>query len=101
MRKYTQNNGGGKHHMKLGPLEIGLILVIILIVFGVGKLPDVGKQLGKGIRDFKKYSSGTEDEGTNATATATTTGAGSTSKEASELELAKAKLEAAEAKLKL
>ena len=81
--------------MKLGPLEIGLILVIILIVFGVGKLPDVGKQLGKGIRDFKKYSSGTEDE-----AAVTTVGA-TTSRSQAELDLATAKLEAAEAKLKL
>ena len=81
--------------MKLGPLEIGLILVIILIVFGVGKLPDVGKQLGKGIRDFKKYSSGTEDEAAANAAVVTTP------KSQAELELAKAKLEAAEAKLKL
>ncbi len=83
--------------MKLGPLEIGLILVIIMIVFGVGKLPDVGKQLGKGIRDFKKYSSGTEDEDKKDVAAATATAPAS----ASELEIAKAKLEAAEAKLKL
>jgi sec-independent protein translocase protein TatA len=78
--------------MKLGPLEIGLILVIILIVFGVGKLPDVGKQLGKGIRDFKKYSSGTEDEQAKAA---------EAPKSQAELDIAKAKLEAAEAKLKL
>ena len=81
--------------MKLGPLEIGLILVIIMIVFGVGKLPDVGKQLGKGIRDFKKYSSVTEDEDAKASTAA------AAPKEVSELEIAKAKLEAAEAKLKL
>ena len=37
-----------------GPLEIGLILVIILIVFGVGKLPQVGAAFGKGIRAFKR-----------------------------------------------
>ena len=78
--------------MKFGPMEIGLILVIILIVFGVGKLPDVGKQLGKGIRDFKKYSSGTEDEDAKA---------GEPVKSSAELDVAKAKLEAAEAKLKL
>ena len=49
--------------MRLGPWEIALILLIVLIVFGVGKLPEVGKQIGKGIRDFKKYSQGAEDEG--------------------------------------
>ncbi len=45
-----------------GPLEIGLILVIILIVFGVGKLPQVGGALGKGIRAFKKGQRGEDDE---------------------------------------
>ncbi len=48
--------------MRLGPLEIGLILVIILIVFGVGKLPQVGQALGKGIREFNKARSGEDEE---------------------------------------
>ena len=48
--------------MKLGPWEIGLILVIVLIVFGVGKLPQVGGAIGKSIRNFKKESSGEADE---------------------------------------
>ncbi|MFC1872330.1 twin-arginine translocase TatA/TatE family subunit [Chloroflexota bacterium] len=39
---------------RMGPLEIALILVVILIVFGVGKLPQVGGALGKGLRAFKK-----------------------------------------------
>jgi sec-independent protein translocase protein TatA len=39
-----------------GPMEIGLILLIILIVFGVGKLPQVGGALGKGIHEFRKAS---------------------------------------------
>ena len=47
---------------KLGPWEIALILVIILIVFGVGKLPQVGSAIGKGIRSFKKAQSGEEEE---------------------------------------
>lgn len=46
---------------KMGGWEIGLILVIILIVFGVGKLPQVGGAIGKGLRSFKKAQSG-EDE---------------------------------------
>lgn len=45
-----------------GPLEIGLVLVIILIVFGVGKLPQVGAAFGKGIRAFKKGQSGDDEE---------------------------------------
>ena len=48
--------------MRLGPLEIGLILVIILIVFGVGKLPQVGGALGKSIRNFKKAQAGEDEE---------------------------------------
>ena len=42
----------------LGPLEIGLILVIILLVFGVGKLPQVSSALGRGIREFRKGQRG-------------------------------------------
>jgi len=38
----------------IGPLEIILILVVVMIVFGVGRLPEVGSGLGKGIREFKK-----------------------------------------------
>ena len=45
-----------------GVWEIILILVIILIVFGVGKLPQVGGAIGKGIRAFKKGQSGEEEE---------------------------------------
>jgi sec-independent protein translocase protein TatA len=48
--------------MRLGPVEIGLILVIILIVFGAGKLPQVGSALGKSIREFRKSSRGEEDD---------------------------------------
>ena len=47
---------------RLGPLEIVLILVIILIVFGVGKLPQVGGAIGKGIRNFKKAQAGEDEE---------------------------------------
>jgi sec-independent protein translocase protein TatA len=42
--------------MRLGPVEIGLILIIVLIVFGVGKLPQVGNALGKGMREFRQAS---------------------------------------------
>jgi sec-independent protein translocase protein TatA len=47
-----------------GPLEIGLILLIILIVFGVGKLPQVGGAIGKSIREFRKASRGEGEEKT-------------------------------------
>lgn len=38
----------------LGMPELLVILVIVLIIFGAGKLPDIGAGLGKGIRNFKK-----------------------------------------------
>ena len=40
----------------IGPTELIIILVIILIIFGVGKLPEVGRGLGKGIKEFKDAS---------------------------------------------
>ncbi len=36
-----------------GPLELILILLIVLLVFGAKKLPEIGRSLGKGIREFK------------------------------------------------
>ena len=47
---------------RLGPWEIALILVIILIVFGVGRLPQVGGAIGKGMRAFRRGQSGEEEE---------------------------------------
>jgi sec-independent protein translocase protein TatA len=38
--------------------ELVLILVIALVVFGPGKLPEVGKALGKGIQEFRKATTG-------------------------------------------
>ncbi len=46
---------------RMGPWEIGLILAIILIVFGVGKLPQIGGAIGKGLRAFRKGQRGEED----------------------------------------
>ena len=45
----------------LGVPELALILVIGLVLFGPGKLPQVGKALGKSIKEFKSASTG-EDE---------------------------------------
>ena len=47
---------------RMGPWEIALILAIILIVFGVGKLPQVGGAVGKGLRAFRKGQAGEEAE---------------------------------------
>ena len=45
----------------LGMPELIVILVIILVLFGVGKLPEIGAGLGKAIRGFKKEFSGESD----------------------------------------
>ncbi len=45
----------------IGAPELIVILVIALIVFGPGKLPEIGAALGKGIRDFKKSFDGVDD----------------------------------------
>ena len=37
----------------IGPLEIFLILVVIMILFGVGKLPSVGRGMGQAIKEFR------------------------------------------------
>lgn len=47
----------------IGPLEIVLILVVVMIVFGVGRLPEVGSGLGKGIREFKKQLTNDKADG--------------------------------------
>lgn len=41
----------------LGPAEVILVLVIALIVFGPGRLPEIGQALGKSIREFRDASS--------------------------------------------
>lgn len=46
----------------LGMTELVIILVIILIIFGAGKLPEIGSGLGKAIKNFKK---GVTDTGSN------------------------------------
>lgn len=47
---------------QLGVPELLIILVIIILVFGVGKLPQIGKALGQGIREFRESSQGLGDE---------------------------------------
>ncbi|NLN69942.1 MAG: twin-arginine translocase TatA/TatE family subunit [Chloroflexi bacterium] len=46
----------------VGPLEIVVILVIVLLVFGVGRIGKLGGELGKGIRAFKDGLAGKLDE---------------------------------------
>ena len=44
-----------------GMPELIIILVIVLLVFGAGKLPEIGGALGKSIRNFKKSSDGKDE----------------------------------------
>jgi len=45
-----------------GPGELIIIFLIVLVVFGAGKIPKIAKDLGNGIREFKKSLSGETDE---------------------------------------
>lgn len=45
-----------------GPWELGIVLVIILIIVGPGKLPKVGQSLGKAIQNFRKAKEDDFDE---------------------------------------
>jgi sec-independent protein translocase protein TatA len=45
----------------VGPLELIVILVIALIVLGPKKLPEVGRSIGKGMREFRESLSGESD----------------------------------------
>ncbi|OGP62922.1 MAG: preprotein translocase subunit TatA [Deltaproteobacteria bacterium RBG_13_49_15] len=46
----------------LGHWELLIILIIVLIIFGAGKLPEIGAGIGKGIRNFKKATSDADKE---------------------------------------
>jgi sec-independent protein translocase protein TatA len=46
----------------IGPLEIVVVLIIALIVFGPKRLPELGRSLGKGIREFRGSLSGDDDD---------------------------------------
>jgi sec-independent protein translocase protein TatA len=46
----------------IGPLELAIVLIIALVIFGPKRLPDLGKSLGKGMREFKDSLSGENDD---------------------------------------
>jgi sec-independent protein translocase protein TatA len=50
----------------LGPAELLLILLIVLILFGAGRLADIGSSLGRGIKEFRAAM---REEGSSAAAT--------------------------------
>jgi sec-independent protein translocase protein TatA len=48
--------------MNLGPTELIIILAIVLLLFGVGRLSRIGGELGRGIREFRTGLKGDEEE---------------------------------------
>jgi sec-independent protein translocase protein TatA len=47
---------------RVGPTELIIILVVVMIIFGVGRLPEIGGAMGKAIREFRSTVSGTKDD---------------------------------------
>ena len=47
---------------QIGPLEILVVLVVALVVFGPNKLPELGRQVGRGYREFRKFQQGFRDD---------------------------------------
>lgn len=45
----------------IGPMELAVVVIIALVIFGPKKLPELGNSLGKGMREFKSSISGDED----------------------------------------
>jgi sec-independent protein translocase protein TatA len=47
---------------KIGPLELVIVLVIVLLIFGVGRLGRLGRDLGEGIRELRRGLAGDDEE---------------------------------------
>src|SRR6266699_1812378 len=71
-----RNDIQGECIMGLGALQPGhliVILVIVLLIFGPGKLPELGKAMGDGLRELKKATGGEESAKDSGTVAASTT----------------------------
>jgi sec-independent protein translocase protein TatA len=55
--------------MPLGPWELAIILVIVIVIFGVGKLPEIGGAIGQGIREFRETTKDLDKTGDTAKST--------------------------------
>ncbi len=59
---------------RLGPLELIIILVIVMVIFGVGRLPEIGGAIGKAIREFRSSQSADADTSSTTQSEAVTSG---------------------------
>ncbi len=48
--------------LRLGPVELLIILAIVVLIFGVGRIGKIGKELGTGMREFRKGIQGDEED---------------------------------------
>jgi sec-independent protein translocase protein TatA len=59
--RYSEKNQMGVLMFGFGMPELIVILVIVLVVFGAGRLPEIGSALGKSIKNFKRASDGKDE----------------------------------------
>lgn len=48
--------------LRLGPVELLIILAIVVLIFGVGRIGKIGKELGTGMREFRKGVQGDDED---------------------------------------
>ena len=48
--------------IRLGPFELIIVLVIVVIIFGVGRLPEIGGAVGKAIREFREATDNPDEK---------------------------------------
>jgi sec-independent protein translocase protein TatA len=46
----------------IGPLELAIVLIIALVIFGPKRLPELGRSMGRGLREFKNSVTGKDEE---------------------------------------
>jgi sec-independent protein translocase protein TatA len=60
-RPHRQRAGLEKSMFGLGPMELVVILVIVIVLFGARRLPEIGSGFGKAIKNFKSGLSGADE----------------------------------------